>query len=234
MKGIVLAGGLGKRMLPLTEVDNKHLLPVGKQRMIELPIASLVEAGIDEVILITGGQRAGTFLELLKTGRKQGLKQLYYTYQEGSGGVVEALQLAEPFMRKGEECVVILGDNYFEDNLTPFIQAWDKQGAEILLFESDHPWHFGVVELDGARITSIQEKPSNPTSNMVIPGIYFFDGSVWDRAKKVRRAASGELEIPDLLKLYLQDRQLSWQKYDGFWTDMGSIESWTEVIRRRA
>tara|TARA_Y100000310_G_scaffold241139_1_gene245053 strand:- start:8696 stop:9400 length:705 start_codon:yes stop_codon:yes gene_type:complete len=234
MKGIVLAGGLGKRMLPLTEIDNKHLLPVGARRMVELPISSLASAGIDEVVLIAGGQRAGAFLELLKNGRHLGLKRLYYTYQEGSGGIVEALKLAEPFVDHGEPCAVILGDNYFEESLAPYVQGWDGHGAGVLYTTSSRPSDFGVIQTDGSRVISLEEKPTRPLSNLIVPGLYFFDYSVWRLAHQVERASSGELEIVDLLQIYRGADQLTCQEYSGYWSDMGTINSWTEVIRRRA
>ena len=170
MKGIILAGGMGSRLAPLTQNDNKHLLPVYKKRMVEYPIQTLVDAGIQDIILITGGKRPGAFLELLKNGREVGASKLYYSYQEGAGGIAAALKLAKPFIDDDESCVVVLGDNYFEDGLAKQISTWDGCGARVFLKEVDSPWRFGVAEVKEGRIISLEEKPSDPKSNLAVLG----------------------------------------------------------------
>lgn len=236
MKGICLAGGVGRRMMPLTSIDNKHLLPLFNKRMIEQPISTLTEAGIDEIILITGGQRAGSFLELFGNGRRFGINKLFYTYQDGSGGIADALKLAEPFIRPDEDCVVILGDNYFEDGLTKQIREWEndnKSNAGIIVQETDKPWNFGIAERDDTgRIISIEEKPERPRSNLAVLGAYFFPSDVWNFVKQVQPSTRGELEITDLLKFYIEQDRLTIFEYNGFWSDMGSFESWATVFER--
>jgi glucose-1-phosphate thymidylyltransferase len=235
MKGIILAGGTGKRMRPLTLIDNKHLLPVYNKRMIEYPLATLVSAGIDDIILITGGQRAGDFLELLKTGQAYGVKRLYYTYQEGSGGIADALKMAEPFLGRYEPCVVILGDNYFEDGVKAQLRTWmdiGMKGAGILLKQTPNPWEFGIAEVVDGKVISLEEKPANPKSDLAVLGCYFFDSSVWNFVNQVEPSARGELEITDVLRFYMDSGNLHPHTYEGYWSDMGSFESWTTVSQR--
>jgi len=232
MKGIVLAGGTGKRMLPLTELDNKHLLPVYNKRMIEYPIQSLLDVGVEDIILITGGNRPGTFLELFKNGRKHGIKRLYYTYQEGSGGIAHALSLAEPFIEDGEECLVILGDNYFEQGIGCILKDRFPTGARCILQETQRPWDFGIAKFEGQEIVSVEEKPQGQQTGMAILGCYLFDYTVWSMLSQVSPSARGELEITDVLKIYMEEGVLDWCEYTGFWSDMGTFESWAEVSKR--
>jgi len=237
MKGIVLAGGMGTRMLPLTQEDNKHLLPVYKKRMVEYPLLTLVGAGITDIVLVTGGKRPGAFLELLRNGKSLGIDRLNYAYQEGSGGIADALKLASNFIAREEPCTVILGDNYFEDGISSGVLDWKKRGsgAHVFLQETNRPWDFGIAEIDHrVGVVSIEEKPPEPKSNMAILGAYIFDYSVWDRIKNVKPSSRGELEITDLLKFYMDTAELSYSLYGGFWSDMGSFGSWSEVSARVA
>lgn len=228
MKGIVLAGGLGSRLQPLTQNDNKHYLPVYNKRMIEYPIETLVSAGIDEIILITGGQKPGQFLELLKNGEAYGIKKLFYTYQDGNGGIAAALKLAEPFVDVDESCVVILGDNYFEDK----IEIKPCNGALISLVKVSEPWHFGIAEVIENKIISIEEKPQEAKSDLAIVGLYQFDYRVWRYLDQVSPSDRGELEITDILKLYMSDGLLEHHLYDGFWSDLGTFDAWMKVSQR--
>lgn len=232
MKGIVLAGGSGSRLAPLTKNENKHYLPVYNKRMIDYPVATLVALGITDIILITGGKKPGTFLEHFKNGKDYNINRIFYTYQEGDGGIGAALKLAEPFLEDGEACTVILGDNYFE---TPPSLDNFASGARVLLKEVAEPWHFGVAEInDFGKILSIEEKPSTPKSDLAIIGLYQFDDRVWEYLKEVSPSARGELEITDILQRYLLDGTLYHSSYEGFWKDMGTFESWTTVSQRIA
>ncbi|MCS7258769.1 MAG: sugar phosphate nucleotidyltransferase, partial [candidate division WOR-3 bacterium] len=223
MKGIVLAGGLGTRLLPLTKITNKHLLPVYDQPMIYFPIQKLVEAGITEIMIVTGGNSAGDFLRLLKNGKDFGLRRLHYTYQEGEGGIAEALGLTEEFA-EGERVVVILGDNIFEDNLTPYIKDYEKQpaGAKILLKEVPNPERFGVAEIINGKITRIIEKPKIPPSNFAVTGIYMYDQEVYGVIKTLKPSERGELEITDVNNYYLNKNALTYDILKGWWQDAGS------------
>jgi len=239
VKGILLAGGTGKRMKPLSDIDNKHLLPVFNKRMIELPISYLVQAGIRDIILITGGNRAGTFLELLKDGSEHGIRRLYYTYQKGSGGVAEALQLAEAFVDPYEEIVVLLGDNYFEDGISPLLTAWRLttpmfRGCLVLTQETNCPWAYGIAVLDNTKkVVDIVEKPQDPSlGKQALLGGYLFDSSVWRRLRTIQPSVRGELEITDLLKCYLVEDLLSIVDYPSYWSDMGTFDKWAEVSQR--
>ena len=234
MKGIVLAGGLGTRLSPLTQNDNKHLLPVFDKRMVELPLKTLVDVGIKDIVLITGGKKPGSFLEIFKNGKSIGANRLFYTYQEGQGGIADALKLAKPFVGQREPCVVILGDNYFEDGIKEQYKAWDRTGASMLIKHVDKPWDFGIAEIDGGLVTSIEEKPKSPKSNYAITGCYMFDYSVWSKLDSVEPSDRGELEVTDLLKFYLEEEKLKYSFYNGYWKDMGSFESWMEVSKRVA
>jgi len=235
MKGIVLAGGMGSRLSPLTQNDNKHLLPVYNRRMVEYPIQTLVDAGINDIILITGGKRPGAFLELLKNGLDVGVSRIYYTYQQGSGGIAAALKLAEPFLELGEPCIVVLGDNYFEDGLSNQIASWNGHGSHVFLKEVDCPWVFGIAEVEeGERISSIEEKPKSPKSNLAILGAYAFDYNVWKYLDLVTPSHRGELEITDVLTYYMERDELTFSMYEGYWSDMGSFDSWMEVSKRVA
>ena len=202
--------------------------------MIEIPLLTLVEAGIKDVILITGGNRPGDFLELLKNGKSIGLERLYYTYQEGAGGISEALSLAEPFLEEEENCIVLLGDNYFEDGIRSQFLEWIKKpfGAGIFLQETKKPWDFGVAEVVLDKIISIEEKPKVPKSNLAVLGCYMFDKRVWNFIKRTKPSSRGEMEITDVLSLYLKDNSLFYFLYNGYWNDMGRFESWMEVSQR--
>ncbi len=226
MKGVVLAGGLGSRLLPLTKVTNKHLLPVYDKPMIYYPIQPLVNAGITEVMLVTGGNSAGDFLKLLGNGKHFGLKHLSYTYQQGEGGIADALRLAEHFADDGPICVV-LGDNLIQGNIAKAADAFRAQqtGAKILLKEVKDPQRFGVPHLDGNRVVSIEEKPSRPRSSYAVTGIYFYDARVFEITRTLRPSQRGELEITDVNNAYIASGALTWTELDGWWTDAGTIES---------
>ena len=204
--------------------------------MIEYPMSTLVDAGIDEVILIVGGKRSGDFLELFGNGKAFGIKKLFYTCQEGSGGITDALKLAEPFIRPNESCVVVLGDNYFEDGLTKQIKTWKRSRgstAGIIVQQTNQTWNFGIAEKDQTgKIISIEEKPSNPKSDLAILGAYFFPSDVWTYATRVQPSARGELEITDVLKYYMEQDRLMPFDYRGFWSDMGGFDSWATVSER--
>jgi len=226
MKGVVLAGGLGTRLLPLTRVTNKHLLPVYNKPMIYYPIQTLVNAGIKEIMLVTGGNSAGDFLKLLGNGKEFGLRHLDYTYQEGEGGIADALRLAEYFA-DGDPICVVLGDNIIERNITKAAEAFraQKKGAKILLKEVKDPQRFGVPVLEGKRVVNIEEKPSNPRSPYAVTGIYFYDARVFDIIKTLKPSGRGELEITDVNNAYIASGELTWDVLDGWWTDAGTIES---------
>ena len=235
MKGIILAGGTGTRLKPLTDIDNKHLLPVYDRRMIEYPLQTLVDLGIRDIILITGGHRPGTFLELLKNGKNHGVSRLYYTYQEGSGGIADALKLAEPFMNKGEKCVVILGDNYFEGNMEKQYQHWiseGENGACVLLKKVDKPWDFGVAEVENMKVVTLEEKPQDPKSDLAVLGFYMFDHKLWNYIDRISPSNRGELEITDVLEFYMKNNDLCYTMYENYWSDMGTFESRGEVANR--
>lgn len=227
MKGIILAGGLGTRLFPLTKITNKHLLPVYTRPMIHWPILSLVEAGIRDIMIVTGGNFAGAFLQLLGNGKEFGLKDVHYTYQEGEGGIAEALRLAEHFVDR-ERCVVILGDNIFEHSIKPYVDAFreQKSGAHIVLKEVPDPERFGVAEIgaDG-KITGIIEKPTAPNSPYAVTGIYMYDEMVWDVVHTLKPSKRGELEITDVNNAYLDAGTLRHSVMKGWWTDAGTFES---------
>ena len=226
MKGVVLAGGLGTRLQPLTRVTNKHLLPVYDRPMIYYPIQTLVNAGVREIMLVTGGNNAGDFLKLLGNGKTFGLRHLDYTYQEGEGGIADALRLAE-FFAEGEPICVVLGDNIIQRNICRAADAFRRQkvGAKILLKEVKDPQRFGVPVLEGDRVLKIEEKPAQPRSAYAVTGIYFYDGRVFDIVKTLKPSPRGELEITDVNNAYIKDGQLTWDVLDGWWTDAGTIES---------
>jgi glucose-1-phosphate thymidylyltransferase len=227
MKGVVLAGGLGTRLYPLTKVTNKHLLPVYDRPMVFYPIEKLAESGIKDIMIVTGGNDAGDFLRLLGDGKGFGLKRLHYAYQEGEGGIAAALALTEDFA-EGERIVVILGDNIFEDTLTPFFESFSRQaaGAKILIKEVASPERFGVVEIKGTTIISIEEKPNRPKSKFIQTGIYLYDRDVFSIIKALKPSARGELEITDVNTAYLRQQTLTFDILKGFWADAGtSFES---------
>jgi glucose-1-phosphate thymidylyltransferase len=226
MKGIVLAGGTGSRLNPLTKVTNKHLLPVYNQPMIYYPINTLVNAGIEEILLVTGGKNAGDFLRLLGNGRDFGLKHLNYTYQEGEGGIAEALGLAEYFAA-GESICVVLGDNIIEHNICHAVESFkqQKEGAKILLKEVMDPQRFGVAEIRGDYVVGIEEKPKTPKSTFAVIGIYLYDASVFQKIRRLKRSGRGELEITDVNNFYIDEDKLTFEVLDGWWTDAGTFES---------
>jgi glucose-1-phosphate thymidylyltransferase len=226
MKGIVLAGGLGTRMLPLTRITNKHLLPVYDQPMVYFPIRKLVQAGIHDIMIVTGGNSAGDFLRLLRNGKDFGLQRLHYVYQEGEGGIAEALGLAREFA-EGDRVVVILGDNIFEDNMTPFVKSFATQseGAKILLKAVEDPGRFGVAELSGDRVIGIEEKPDRPKTNLAVTGIYMYDAKVFDVIRACKPSARGELEITDVNNTYIRQGTMTFDLLKGWWTDAGTFES---------
>jgi glucose-1-phosphate thymidylyltransferase len=226
MRGVVLAGGLGTRLLPLTKVTNKHLLPIYDRPMIYYPIQALANAGIDEVMLVTGGNSAGDFLKLLGNGKDFGLKRLNYTYQEGEGGIADALRLAEHFV-DGEPVCVILGDNIIEGNIAAAANVFRKQqqGAKILLKDVKDPQRFGVPILEGDRVVKIEEKPASPRSSYAVTGMYFYDARVFDIIQTLKPSGRGELEITDVNNAYIADGTLTWDMLEGWWTDAGTIES---------
>ena len=226
MKGVVLAGGTGSRLNPLTRVTNKHLLPVYDKPMVYYPIKTLVNAGIQQILLVTGGKNAGDFLRLLGNGRDFGLKHLNYTYQEGEGGIAEALGLAEHFA-DGESTCIILGDNIIENNICRAVETFKKQetGAKILLKEVPDAGRFGVAEVHGNRVIGIEEKPRVPKSNYAVIGVYFYDASVFHKIHGLKPSGRGELEITDVNNLYVQEGTLTYETLDGWWTDAGTFES---------
>ncbi|MBI1850944.1 MAG: NTP transferase domain-containing protein [Planctomycetes bacterium] len=226
MKGVILAGGLGTRLSPLTRVTNKHLLPIFDKPMIYYPIGALVKAGITDILLVTGGNSAGDFLRLLGNGSEFGLKHFNYTYQKGEGGIAEALSLAEHFA-DGESIAVILGDNVIEGNVRAAKQSFDKQGrgAKILLKRVPDPQRFGVPELRGDKVISIEEKPKQPKSDFAVIGIYFYDAQVFDIIKTCKPSARGELEITDVNNAYIRQGTMTWDELQGWWTDAGTFDS---------
>ena len=229
MKGVILAGGLGTRLFPLTRVTNKHLLPVYDRPMIYYPIQCLINAGIRDIVIVTGGEHAGDFLKLLKNGKELGIRHLAYAYQEGEGGIAEALKLAEDFVDRDKVCV-ILGDNIIEKDIKKasgdfFTQA---SGAKVILKQVDDPSRFGVVrfdENDPSRIAEIIEKPADPPSDMAVTGIYFYDSDVFSICQTLKPSGRGELEITDVNNAYLARGDLTHETLDGWWTDAGTFES---------
>ncbi len=226
MKGIILAGGLGTRLHPLTKVTNKHLLPVYDKPMIYYPIEALINAGIRDILIVTGGNNAGDFLKLLGNGSDFGLEHINYTYQVGEGGIAEALGLAKYFSGDDRICVV-LGDNIIEKNFIAAAKSFEKQesGARILLKEVSDPERFGVPVLDGDRVLKIEEKPADPKSNYAVTGIYMYDNSVFDIISSLKPSDRGELEITDVNNAYIERGDLAWDILEGWWTDAGTFES---------
>ncbi len=226
MKGVILAGGLGTRLHPLTKITNKHLLPIYDRPMIYYPLQTLVDAGIDDILLVTGGNNAGDFLKLLGNGKEFGLKHLNYTYQEGEGGIAEALGLAEYFS-EGDSVIVILGDNIIEKSIKTAVENFKQQGggAKILLKEVEDPQRFGVAELDGEKVVNIVEKPKQPKSNLIVIGVYMYDSEVFEVIKTLNPSDRDELEITDVNNRYIQDNKMTFDVLDGWWTDAGTFES---------
>ena len=226
MKGIVLAGGTGSRLFPLTKITNKHLLPIYAKPMIYYPIQTLVDAGVSDIMVVTGGKNSGDFLRLLANGREFGLKHIAYTYQEGEGGIAEALSLCEHFA-DGERICVILGDNIIEKNIRAAAEAFAQQpsGARILVKEVEDAERFGVAEFAGDKIVGIEEKPSKPKSRYAVTGIYMYDETVFDKVRTCKPSHRNELEITDVNNAYIQEGTMSYSFLDGWWTDAGTFES---------
>jgi glucose-1-phosphate thymidylyltransferase len=226
MKGIILAGGLGTRLYPLTKITNKHLLPVHDKPMIYYPLQTLVNAGIRDILIVTGGNNAGDFLRLLGNGKEFGLQHINYTYQEGEGGIAAALSLAEYFSEREKICVV-LGDNIIETNIFKAVKDFEKQevGAKILLKEVADPQRFGVPEIRGDKIVGIEEKPCDPRSNLAVIGIYMYDASVFNIIRTLKPSGRGELEITDVNNEYIRRGILTYEILNGWWTDAGTFES---------
>jgi glucose-1-phosphate thymidylyltransferase len=222
MKGVILAGGLGTRLWPLTKITNKHLLPVYDKPMVCYPLRCLVNAGIRDVLLVTGGNDAGDFLRLLGNGKEFGLKELHYAYQEGEGGIADALRLAEDFA-DGDKIVVVLGDNIIEKDIRRGVANFfsQPQGARIYLKQVPDPERFGVPVFDGDRIIRIEEKPAQPASDYAVIGIYMYDEHVFDVVRTLKPSHRGELEITDVNNFYT----LEYEILDGWWTDAGTFES---------
>ena len=238
MKGVILAGGTGSRLFPLTRVTNKHLLPVYDRPMLYYPLQTLVDAGIKDILIVTGGNSAGDFLRLLRNGKDFGLKQLSFAYQEGEGGIADALKLAEPFAA-GEKICVILGDNILESSIRGPKEKFETQndGALVLLKDVPDPERFGVPVFEGKRIVKIEEKPKVPSSSYAIIGVYFYDGTAFDRVRTLRPSGRGELEITDVNNSYLFDGKLEHEVIEGGWTDAGTFESlWraAKMMRKKA
>jgi glucose-1-phosphate thymidylyltransferase len=226
LKGVILAGGLGKRLWPLTKITNKHLLPIYDKPMIYYPIQLLVDAGIEDILIVTGGNHAGEFLRLLGDGDEFGLRHIHYAYQEGEGGIADALKRAQHFA-EGSKTVVVLGDNIFEDSIKPFVQNFRKQskGARVLLKEISDPERFGVATLKQNNIVEIVEKPKNPKSNLAVTGVYMYDETVFDIVKELKPSKRGELEITDVNNAYLAKGSLEYDVLKGWWSDAGTFDS---------
>jgi glucose-1-phosphate thymidylyltransferase len=231
MKGIVLAGGLGKRLYPLTKITNKHLLPVYDRPMIFYPVQTLVEAGVKDILIVTGGNNAGDFLRLLGNGKDFGLRHLNYTYQEKEGGIAEAVGLAEEFS-EGEKVVIILGDNIIGESIRPAVEDFKKQksGGKIFLKRVNNPREYGVAELKGKKVVRIEEKPKKPKSNLAVIGLYMYDNQVFEIVKTLKPSGRGELEITDVNNVYIKKGNMTYSVLKGFWADAGeSIDALLET-----
>lgn len=250
MKGIILAGGTGTRLLPITRVTNKLLLPVYKKPMIYYPLETLVKAGVKDILIVTGGNNPGDFLKLLGNGKEFGLREIHYAYQEGSGGIAAALSLAEDFADNGK-IIVILGDNLFQDNFEEAVKKFEKQkkGAKIFLKEVKDPERFGVPVFENnspseitrpkgefprsgisrGKIITIEEKPKIPKSKYAVTGIYMYDNQVWEVVKSLKPSARGELEISDVNNFYLEQQTMSYEILRGWWVDAGTFDSMLEA-----
>src|SRR5690349_3125993 len=226
MKGVVLAGGTGSRLFPLTKITNKHLLPIFDRPMIYYPIQTLVDAGIRDILVVTGGRNSGDFLRLLANGKHFGLKHINYTYQEGEGGIADALALAEHFA-DGQKICVVLGDNIIEGSVREAADRFrnQPQGAHILLKQVQDAERFGVAEVVGGRVVGIEEKPARPKSNYAVTGIYMYDATVFDKIRTLVPSGRGELEITDVNNAYIQEGTMSFSVLEGWWTDAGTFES---------
>lgn len=225
MKGVILAGGTGSRLYPLTKVTNKHLLPVAGKPMIYHPIGKLTEAGIEEILIVTGVEHMGDVVNLLGSG-KDFRCRFTYKVQDEAGGIAQALGLAEHFAQ-GSKIVAVLGDNIFGDKLSKYTSKFEKQsgGAKIILKEVTDPQRFGVAEIKGDKIVSIVEKPEKPKTNLAVTGIYMYDAEVFSMIKKLKPSARGEMEITDVNNEYLRRGLLTYEKFESFWTDAGTFET---------
>jgi glucose-1-phosphate thymidylyltransferase len=226
MKGVVLAGGTGSRLFPLTKITNKHLLPIYDRPMIYYPIQTLVDAGIRDILIVTGGRNSGDFLRLLANGKEFGLKHINYTYQEGEGGIADALGLAEHFVDNHKVCV-ILGDNIIQGSIREAAERFQRQesGAHILLKKVPDAERFGVAEISGDHIIGIEEKPVRPKSNYAVTGIYMFDNTVFDKIRTLVPSHRGELEITDVNNAYIREGSMTFSHLEGWWTDAGTFDS---------
>jgi len=232
MKGIVLAGGLGTRLSPLTKITNKHLLPIYDKPMIYYSIQTLVNAGIKEIMIVTGGNNAGDFLKLLGNGTEFGLRHLNFTYQAREGGIAEAVGLCEYFA-EGDKVVIILGDNIIERNIRKAASDFNKQteGAKIFLKRVKNPREYGVAEIKGAKVLNIVEKPKNPKSDLAVIGIYMYDNRVFDIVRTLKPSRRGELEITDVNNAYIERGLMTYAMLKGGWADAGeSIEAYNDTI----
>lgn len=237
MKGVILAGGLGTRLSPLTKITNKHLLPIYDRPMIHYPLKTLTDAGIRDVLIVTGGNHAGEFLRLLGNGREYGLNEIAYAYQEGEGGIADALALARPFA-KGDRIVVVLGDNIIEGDIRRQVAAFAEQphGARILLKKVSDPERFGVPVFENGRVTAIEEKPKKPRSDYAVIGIYMYDATVFDVITTLKPSDRNELEITDVNNHYIGRGTMQHDVLEGWWTDAGTFESLyraNQLVRER-
>jgi glucose-1-phosphate thymidylyltransferase len=222
MKGVVLAGGLGTRLRPLTSITNKHLLPVYNKPMVYYPIEMLVEAGITDIMIVTGGNSAGDFLRLIGNGEDFGLSRINYAYQKGEGGIAQALGLAREFVGN-DRVVVVLGDNILQNGIKKGVEAFAQQqkGSRIFLKQVDHPWEYGIAEVDGHKIKRITEKPKNPLSDLAVIGVYMYPPDVFDIVATLAPSARGELEVTDINNAYIQRGEMEYQVVEGWWLDAG-------------
>jgi len=223
MKGVILAGGLGTRLMPCTKVTNKHLLPVYDKPMIYYPLRTLVNAGLEDIMIVTGGNNAGDFLRLLGNGKEFGLKDISYTYQEGEGGIADALRLAENFIEK-DKMVVMLGDNIIRDDISGAVKEFEKQekGAKIFLKEVSNPEKFGVAEIEEGRVVNIEEKPQKPKTSYAVIGLYMYDSDVFEIIKTLKPSGRGELEITDVNNEYIKRGTMTYSIIEGWWGDAGT------------
>lgn len=229
IKGVILAGGTASRLQPLTKVTNKHLLPIGRKPMIYYPIEKLRNAGIEEILIVTGVDHMGAVVNLLGSGKDFDCK-FTYKVQDEAGGIAQALLLAENFAG-GKPVAVILGDNIFEDGLIPYLEKYlsSENGAHILLKPVPDPHRFGVAEVEGDKVLSIEEKPENPKSNLAVTGIYFYDGEVYSIIKKLKPSGRNEYEITDVNNAYINSGKMIWSQMDGWWSDAGTFDSLSKV-----
>jgi len=227
MKGVVLVGGLGTRLRPLTDVTNKHLLPVYDKPMVFYPIQTLVEAGITEVMVVTGGPFVGDFLRVLRNGKELGLTHLEYAYQENEGGIAQALALAEDFA-DGGSIAVILGDNTTDADIRSAVESFNG-GAEVFLKEVPDPKRYGVATVEDGQISKIVEKPENPESNLAVTGVYIYDNTVFEKIRRCKPSGRGELEITDVNNAYLAEGRLQWTMLEGYWRDAGTPDTLFEA-----